>query len=531
MKLSQLFRIPLDSDFFLAVLSGVLLIFSFPNPLSPLMPHFPFGLLVWIALVPFLVCLEGKTLLESFRLGWLTGVIGFTGILHWVIVSMHRYGGIPIAITIIILALLTLYLSLYIGGFATLLCLVRSRTGWTILVVAPPLWVALEYLRSVLLTGFPWENLGYSQYLALPLIQMADVTGVYGLSFLIVLVNGLIASILVQIRRTGRLRIGSIITVAVILGAVLIYGSVKIRQEKERISARSPISVGVAQGNVDQSLKWEEAHQKETIEIYKGLTQEVSRENPDLIVWPETAVPFFFPFDQPYSPIVRAIPTENGTPLLFGSPFYQEVEGGYQYLNSAYLLAPDGEIRGRYDKIHLVPFGEYVPLSRLLSFIAPIVETVGNIASGDDTMGPVVFSIPEGDFSVLICYEIIFPELTRRFIQKGADFLVTITNDAWFGRTSAPFQHFSMATFRAVENRTFIARAANTGISGFIDSTGRIVDQTDIFTRQTMTGKVFKRTTDTFYTRYGDVFAYACLAWSLLGIVGAVVFGREKRGT
>lgn len=529
MKLSCLFHFPFQRDDLQALLSGILLVLSFPNPLSVLTSHFPFGVLAWIALVPLLLCLEDKTPLESFRLGWVTGLTGFTGILYWVIVAMHRYGGIPIPISLLILIALTLYLSLYVGAFAAIVCMVRRKTGWSPLLLAPALWVALEYLRSILLTGFPWENLGYSQYLALPVIQIADATGVYGISFLVVLVNCLISAGILQFRRTGRVPLGAVALLVVLLGAVLAYGFLRIGQEERRASAQTPIRIGMVQGNIDQSLKWEETYQRETVEIYETLTQDVAKGHPDLTIWPETAVPFFFPFDQPFSPLVRDIPTESGVSLLFGSPFYQADKGRIRYLNSAYLLSPEGKIRGRYDKIHLVPFGEYVPLARFLPFIRPLVESVGDLVSGNETMGTVVFSIPRGKFGVLICYEIIFPNLCRKFIRRGAGFLVTITNDAWFGKTSAPFQHFSMATFRAVENRAPVARAANTGISGIIDSTGKIVLQTEIFSRQAVTGEIFLTGSETFYTRYGDLFARGCTGWTLLLLGGTYLLGKRRR--
>jgi apolipoprotein N-acyltransferase len=506
----------------------MLLILSFPNPLNALMPHFPSGGLAWIVLIPLFLCLEGKTPLEGFRLGWVTGFVAFTGILYWVVIAMHRYGGIPISISLIILIALTLYLSLYMGAFAALLRMIPWKTGWSIVILAPPLWVALEYLRSILLTGFPWENLGYSQYMALPVIQLAEAAGVYGVSFLVVVVNSVAFVGILQWRKTGHIPVRFVLFLGILLGTVLVYGTIQIDHEKGRISAQTPIRIGIVQGNIDQSVKWETAYQDKTIDIYRTLTMEVAKSQPDLIIWPETAVPFFFPYDQPFSPVVRSIPPETGTYLLFGSPLYQEQEDRIRYLNSAYLLSPDGVIRGRYDKIHLVPFGEYVPLSRFLPFIRPLVESVGDFVSGRETKGTVVFSIPKGRFGVLICYEIIFPDLNRRFIIKGADFLVTITNDAWFGKTSAPFQHFSMATFRAVENRVYVARAANTGISGIIDSTGRIIIQSDIFSRQILTGEIFLGERETLYTRYGDVFAQACLGWSLLFLGAAYLAWRRK---
>jgi apolipoprotein N-acyltransferase len=484
-----------------------------------------------VALVPLLRSLVGKGVAESFGLGWLTGFVASTGILYWVILAMHHYGGIPISISLIILVSLTLYLSLYVGAFAALLRLLQKKTQWSPIILAPPLWVSLEYLRSNLLTGFPWENLGYSQYAALPVIQIVDVTGVYGVSFLVVLVNSLVSVGIERVRQTGRTPRRVVFVLAVVLGLLCSYGFMRIHQENHRISAQIPIKIGIAQGNIDQSLKWKIAYQQKTLRTYQNLTEELAKRRPDLVIWPETAVPFFFPLDQTLSPIVQEIPSQAGFYLLFGSPFYWETENQIRYLNSAFLLSPEGTIEGRYDKIHLVPFGEYVPLRRFLPFIEPLVESVGDLVSGSETVGSVLFPLPSGRFGVLICYEIIFPDLNRRYIQRGADFLITITNDAWFGRTSAPFQHFSMATFRAVENRVFVARAANTGISGIIDSTGRVVLQTDIFSRRAVAGEIFLRGTETIYTRFGDVFAHACLVCSILPFAGAYLMRRSARSS
>ncbi|MBW2121275.1 MAG: apolipoprotein N-acyltransferase [Deltaproteobacteria bacterium] len=528
MKPSHLFRLPFQRNDLQALFSGILLALSFPNPLNVLVSHFHFGLLAWIALVPLLLSLEGKPPLAGFRLGWIAGFAGFTGILYWVVIAMHRYGGIPVPISLLILIALTLYLSLYVGAFAALVAAVRNSTGWSLSITAPPLWVGLEYLRSTLLTGFPWEDLGYSQYLNLPVIQIADITGVFGISFLVVLANSLVSGGIVRFRKTGKIPLGIILILAILAGGILSYGYLRIESETRRTSSQTPIRVGIVQGNIDQSLKWDKAYQRETLRIYQTLTREIAHNHPDLIIWPETAVPFFFPYDQPFTRMVRNVARETGAPLLFGSPFYEVDNQRIRYFNSAYLVSPEGKIGGRYDKIHLVPFGEYVPLARFLPFIEPLVESVGNLVSGSNTLGTVVFSIPRARFGVLICYEIIFPGLTRRFIGRGADFLVTITNDAWFGKTSAPYQHFSMAVFRAVENRTYVARAANTGISGIIDSTGRIILETEIFSRVAVSGEVFLREAKTFYTRYGDLFAHACLGWGLLLLGGAYSARKRK---
>ncbi|HDL21405.1 MAG TPA: apolipoprotein N-acyltransferase, partial [Nitrospirae bacterium] len=213
------------------------------------------------------------------------------------------------------------------------------------------------------------------------------------------------------------------------------------------------------------------------------------------------------------------------TYLLFGSVLVKESGSGKKQLsNSAVLLSPEGDTISVYDKIHLVPYGEYVPLRELFPFLKKLVTAAGDFVHGNETT---VMETPFAKIGNLICYEIIFPGLARKFADKGADILITITNDAWFGPTSAPYQHFSMAVFRAVENRVPVARAANTGISGFINSRGRIINKSDIFVEAALTGEISIGTEKSFYTKYGDIFAFICIIGSVLFIIKRLFPGRK----
>jgi apolipoprotein N-acyltransferase len=484
--------------YLLACFSGLLLCIIFPT--------FDLEMLAWVCLVPLLFAIQGESLLTSFYLGFTTGFVSFLGIIYWVIIAVHTYGRIHIVLSSLILVLLVAYLSLYTAVFAFLVNYIRRQTQWNMLVVAPFLWVALEYVRSFFLTGFPWATLGYSQYMNLPLIQGADITGVYGISFLILLVNAAVFDFISAIGRGERsspLREG-IIVLAILL-VFFGYGVVQIKRVENISSRQRKIKIGLVQGNIDQSIKWDEAYQGKTLRIYEKLSASLSGEKPSLIVWPETATPFFFQSEEKYRPRVIEVAEKTEAYLLFGSPSYRWSEGRAEYFNSAYLISPRKEVVGRYDKIHLVPFGEYAPLSEILSFLGSL-SAVGNLSPGELIEN---LRFPPGEFGVLICFEIIFPNLCRKFVKKGADFLVTITNDAWFGRTSAPYQHLSMATFRAIENRVSIARAANTGISAFIDSKGEIKKRSGLFVEKALLGYISPRIGETFYTRYGDVFALA----------------------
>jgi apolipoprotein N-acyltransferase len=365
----------------------------------------------------------------------------------------------------------------------------------------------MEYLRSFLLTGFPWGILSYSQYARLPFIQMADITGPYGLSFVIVVVN---VAFYRTFRDLPRKRIPVRETTVALscLAVFLGYGYVRMEGIREREAARPSLKIGLAQGNIDQALKWDEAFQAETVRIYERLTIEAARSKPDLVIWPETATPFFFQDAKQFQPLLFGIAQTTQSYLLFGSPSYRVDRGKVYHYNSAYLLSPAGAIEGKYDKIHLVPYGEYVPLSDLIS-IGSLGEGIGNFSPGREIK---TLSTPKARFGVAICFEIIFPDLCRRIVKQGADFLVTLTNDAWYGRTSAPYQHLTIAVFRAVENRVWVARAANTGISGLIDPTGRIVKQSGLFTQEALTGDIRLMAERSFYTLWGDVFAWFCSA-------------------
>jgi len=502
-------------DILLSLLSGILLILIFPD--------FDLEFLAWFALIPLFYSIEGKGLYRSFILGFLTGIVSFLGILYWIIVAVHTYGNVPLIPSGFILLLLVVYLSLFIGAFTCLTRLIQIRSGLQTLLFTPFLWVTLEYLRSFLLTGFPWANLGHSQYLNLPFIQMADITGVYGLSFVILLVNATLFYVYHQwSTKTFPFR-EFVITILILLG-FLVYGYVKIGEVNRQISQNPPLKIGLVQGNIDQSVKWDESFQKETLKIYEKLSFKVAEEKPDLILWPETATPFFFQDAKEYQPFVLDIPKKTNAFLLFGTPSYKPRKGKVDHYNSAYLVSPSGELIGKYDKIHLVPFGEYIPMQDLLFFIGSLGEGIGDFKSGKEIYN---FSLPQGKFGVLICFEIIFPDLCRRFVKGGANFLVTITNDAWFGRTSAPYQHFSVATFRAVENRVFIARAANTGITGLTDPKGKIVNRGGIFTEEAMNGTIRLLKNKSFYTLYGDVFAWLCSAFSIF-LLAFALFKKSK---
>jgi apolipoprotein N-acyltransferase len=302
--------------------------------------------------------------------------------------------------------------------------------------------------------------------------------------------------------------------------SVVVYGQIRLREERPG----KQLKVSILQGNIEQDKKWEPAYQDRVLDIYKDLSLNAAASSPSLIVWPETAVPFLFKSDGKYTEELIAFEKQLHAYLLFGSVMIKGKEAErYRLSNSAILLDDNGTVSYIYDKVHLVPFGEYVPLRKVLFFIDKLVVGIGDYTSGDSYLKAMT---PYGDFATLICYEIVFPGLVRKFYSNSGDFMVNITNDAWFGKTTGPYQHFSIAVFRAVENRKPLIRAANTGISGFIDSSGRILSKTDLFQRAVLTGEVRTDATRSFYSKYGDLFSYVCIIFSVFLL--ANVLGKSR---
>lgn len=502
-----------------AVISGKILALCFPKP--------ELSLMAWVALMPFLLSLYNKGPKQAFTAGFLFGIPYFFGTLYWIYHSINHYGGIPFLGSISLVILLCLYLSLYTGIFAVLFSLSIRKTQLPALLIAPVFWVVLEYLRTYVFSGFPWSSIGYSQYQFLTLIQMADITGIYGVSFLVVAVNGALSDLLLLRRRIKDMPlfplsytlVGFLLLLAISL-TTLLYGQIKLREHRDGKQMR----VSIIQGNIEQDKKWDPDYQDAVMEIYKDLSLKAAEASPSLIVWPETAVPFFFMSDAARSDDLVTFQQQLNSHLLFGSILIKGKQGSqYRLSNSAVVLDESGKVVYTYDKIHLVPFGEYVPLQKILFFVNKLVVGIGDYVHGSHYLRA---EIPSGTFVPLICYEIIFPGLVRKFYSDGGDYIVNITNDAWFGETSGPYQHFSMAVFRAVENRKPVIRAANTGISGFIDSNGKIVSQTKIFRKAVLTEDIKTDTTITFYAKYGDLFSYACIVFSI--ILLANIIGRVK---
>jgi len=417
---------------------------------------------------------------------------------------------------VLVNAALIAYLALFPAIFAAIVGRLTSTYGWLGLAASPVVWVATELGRTHLLTGFPWVLLGYSQTTVLPIAQLASLFGVYG-------VSGLVAS--VSAAAVVARRVVPVVAVAVLVIAVAAWGALRVRSG-ELTRAGDRVRVGLVQGNIEQSEKTEVSRANEIFDGYLAMTRQAIGYGAELVIWPESSTPFMFEEDPVAAARVRAIAREAHAAILLGS---DQIERGSpdKYYNSAFLVRRDGTTAGVYRKMHLVPFGEYVPLRRLLFFAAPLVEAVGaGFFAGEKAE---ILPVDGHAISAAICYEIVYPDLVRRFVIGGSELLTTITNDAWFGRTSAPYQHFAQASMRAIEEGRYMVRSANTGISGIVDPYGRVLEQSAIYERNVILGEARYLNASTFYQRHGDVFAYACLALTLAMLLASFFGARSTR--
>jgi apolipoprotein N-acyltransferase len=498
-------------DWALAAASGALLALSFQPSGWPI--------LAWIALAPLLIALNHGTLSRAFFLGLLAGAVYFVGTLSWISRVMNVYGGLQTWVAVFINALLVAYLALFPALFSVAYRRLVSVAGPVACLAAPLVWVASELGRSILLTGFPWVLLGYSQTSVTPVAQLASVLGVYGLSGLVVLTSASVAYAIACQGQPGHGRWGAYLPLVAALCLTLGIGL----WGRQRVAAGAwtragdPVSVGLVQGNVDQGEKWNPARAGAIFGDYLRLTRQAIADGARVVIWPESSTPFFFEEDRPAADQIRTIARESNVSILVGSDQIERTSPA-RYFNAAFMITPKGETATVYRKMHLVPFGEYVPLKRLLFFAAPLVEAVSDFSAGED---PVLLPMGSHQASTAICYEVVYPDLVRRGVAQGSELLTTITNDAWFGRTAAPYQHFAQAAMRAIENGRYLVRAANTGVSGIVDPYGRIVAQSGIFEQTVVMGEARFLTSRTIYTRFGDVFAYASVAATMGLLVGA----------
>ena len=497
------------------VLSSLLLVLSFPS--------FDFGILAWVGLLPLFLAINGKGLRYSCFLSFICGIFFFLGIFRWIF-------GVPREM-LFHHTFLVFYLGSYFGFFGLIFNYISLRSGMTTAFFAAPfIWVTLEYIRSNLsFLALPWGLLAHSQYQYPSIIQIASLAGTYSISFLMVMVNSAIAAIILsfpypfkkltpsfQKLPTKKGKWGLAITATSFISFTLIHGYFTLSQP----IIGNHIKVSVIQGNIEQAKKWDPRYASEIMATYSELTQEALKNKPDLIIWPETATPGSISLNPELYAETEDIARKAATYLLLGSAQHQKFEekGSMElkYFNSAYLIHPGPGItkNQRYDKIRLFPFGEYLPFKGIIPWSLINVQDPGRYMPGKEFT---IFNLTPFRFGVTICWENVFPNLFRQFVRGGAECMINITNEARFGKTAAPYQLLSISIFRAVENRVFVIRCANTGVSCIIDPYGRIPDRLkdeknkDIFIRGVMSGQIIPLESRTLYTRYGDFLVWIAL--------------------
>jgi apolipoprotein N-acyltransferase len=490
-----------------AAAAGLVLHLAYPRP--------GWDLLGWVALAPvFALAATARSPGQAMLEGWLAGLAFFLPLLRWITHSMTHYSALTPPLAGLVLLALAAYCALYVGAVTAAVAWLERRLGPGAVWLAPVFWVTGELARTHVFSGFPWGLLGYVPYRWPDLIGIAAWTGVYGVSFLLALCNTALAWVLVRRSRPAAVTSAAVVGVAV--GAMLGVSALR--------PAPGPgtVPVGIVQGNIDQAIKWDKAARSATLEIYAGLTRQIAPGS-RLVVWPEAAVPAYLSYEPGVIEWLTALAGEVGTPLLVGAPDARQEGATTHFLNSAFLVRAKG-LEGRYDKIHLVPFGEYVPLRGLLFFVEAIAAEIGDFTPGRDR---VVFPLEGAPFGTVICYEVIFPDLVRGFVREGARLMVNITNDAWFGESSGPVQHLAMVPLRAVENGVAVVRAANTGISALVLPDGRIGPELSLSRRGALRVEAPLAGRPTFYTRFGDLFAYGCAAATLAALAARTVARRR----
>ena len=497
--------------------SGILLGASFPKTSA--------APVAFVALVPLLLALEGSPLRLGFLLGHVTGTLQGLVLLSWVSDVLTRFGGASRGLALLCTFVLALAFGLFLGLFGAWYAQIRQAFGPRAALLSPVVLVACEFLREHLLFGFPWCLLGYSQADFPELIQIASFAAVHGVSFVVATASAGIAYLLLAGNRFER-RMAVTVPATFISGAMA-YGHARLQAS---LPEDGGFSVGIIQASIPQDQKWESDLLQSNIDRHIALSREAVVRGARFIVWPESAIGYELDLYPEVRKQIAEFTIHEGVFLLTGND--DRERDSTRTLRSfvgAKLISPLGEVVMRYRKLRLVPFGEYMPALPLVSNVLSIrklVESVSDFTPGTRAETGKAMGVSIGAF---ICYEAIFPSLVRRFPENGAQVLFNLTNDGWYGTSAAPYQHYAMARFRAVENERFLVRAANTGISAIIDPFGREVARSELMERRALVGDVRAISRLTPYARFGDVFAWSMVVGAaLLSLGGAVVSHRRS---
>ena len=476
----------------------------------------------WIALIPFALMLRGLRPRAAFVWGACSGTAGFVGILFWLYVVVRVFGHAPVVVGLGAILLLSAYCGVHLGLAAALCAKLEPAAGWAAALVLPASWVVAEHLRSFdLFGGFPWAYLGYSAHTNGPILQLAALGGVYGLSFLLATFASLVS----------RRRISAAFALLALSHAAGV--GLRLASPDADAGSRPPLRAALVQANIPQDQKWAPESAREAFELHLETARLAAKTGPlDLILWPETSAPFLLEIEQTARDELAALARETQAAVVLGGMGIERGQGrDVRFYNSVFAVAPDGRFVDRYDKSKLVPFGEYVPLRAALGFLSGIAT---GLAPVDVTPGPGArpldgLGVLSGDHAVapLICYEVIYPKQVRQAVQRGARVLLNVTNDAWYGRTSAPHQFLAIAATRSAEHGVPMLRAANTGVSAVVDSGGWVREQTEIFEQSALAAVVpAARASTTFYTRAGDWVVW--VSWAFLLVIGGRAVARDR---
>ena len=537
------------SAWLLVGLSSLLQVLIFPLP----------GLYVlsWVAFAPLIVALlrarpagaleiDGAINLQAakpgqaFLLAYVSGILWYAGTCYWIYNTMHEYGGLSVPLALLALFLFCLYLALYHGLFGLLLSLAvdSGRDNRRALVAAPFLWVAVELARTRV-TGFPWNLLGTAQVDNISLSRITTWTGVYGVSFEIMLVNVAVAAAFLVPRKKRRTLLIAALAAAAVLQAGRLVEAPALPADHAALLVQENISVQanwtrdafertlreLTDLSVKRATTWSGVEPGLTL----GISQGLKPNNIDLIVWPESPAPFFASdplFRNPLSRMARATHTWVVSGAIGSTPAMQGGKSASQIFNSAALVSPSGDWTARYDKVHLVPFGEYLPFPQLFAFAGGLTKEVGEFQSGASRAPLDAGSTRLG---VFICYESVFPGEVREFADQGAQVLVNLSNDGWYGDSGAYAQHLNQTRMRAIENGRWILSATNTGVTASIDPYGRTVARLPRKERDALVAPYALTSVITFYTRHGDWFCWLCAIISAGALVTRFAIRKKEK--
>jgi apolipoprotein N-acyltransferase len=509
------------------VVSSILAVLSHPTVLFGI--RFPdLHALAWLAYAPLFLAVFREPCRVQVRRLFLFGMIFNLGAMYWLYTAMNTFGNLSPFISVLVLVILSMVLTIYfiLPFFAARFVerFLRVSPFWSL----PIFWVSCEWCRGHWpMGGFPWAQAGYSQASWISLIQISDFTGVYGVTALLIWGNlALVEGVRLAKKdpQARKFRIGFFL---LLLVGDLVYGGLEKRSLERRIVDAPKLKIALLQGNIAQENKWLQGKAAEIHQTFKKMSEDAIQQGADLVLWPEASFPYDVDLDDPRQ--VKIV-GEFSKDVIAGAVTYEgqgnapsqslSIQGSYPIHNSVFLIHPGGVLGEAYHKQHLVPYGEYIPLKSVLPFLGKLTAQVGEFNAGDRY---VLLKSQEAQMGPLICYEDIFPDISRNHAHHGANLLINMTNDAWYGDSSALPQHLSFSPFRAVENHRSLIRATNNGITAVLDPLGRVLKTLPPFERGTLIADVSLVSFPTFYAKWGDVFGYVCLLVSgILVLMGGI---------